>query len=403
MKYNYKVTTSWLQFFNYIIIFLMLIFTSTDESINVFHFPISIGITFPIEIVILLLCLFLTMIYNRTISNINILLFSLCILRVILFTIGFINRPNSSSNITRYLSVFLWPILYLLTSYVDYSKTAVKRILRLAEFATIIISIQTITSSLLALTSGIDISYVKNFIRIPLAPSNTITCYLILMIPFIYFLGSGIIRNISVFLCVFSIILTRSFSGFLTITVFFLLILFRKEKKKFANVILVIAVLAIIIFIINKVNPIFFERYIDRFNMIMSSNSSIRSESLNGRDQIYKQAIDLIKMNFPYGLGVSYSESINNQLAHNWILEAILQEGLLNLIFVVTIFLICFVKLFSAKNILCKAGGISLALVLIQALFEPSITAFPFDMFLWIFLGSSLCFSNIYDFDLLPE
>ena len=403
MKFNLKVSTSWLQFFNYTLIFLLLLFTTADGSINIFHFSISVGVTFPLEIILLLLCLLLTLLFNRSDSNIDIFIFFFCILRVILFTVGYFSRPNSIDNVTRYMSVFLWPILYLLTSYIDKTMSAIKRIVRLAEFATIIISVQTIISSLIALTSGMNINYVKNFIRIPLAPSNTITCYLILMIPFIYYLGTGIVRNFSILFCIVSVLLTRRLSGFITITLFFLLLLFKKDKRNTIRVILAIITLVIAIFIINKVNPVFFERYINRFTMLLSSNASTRSDSLNGRGQIYQDAANLIKLNFPFGLGVSYSESMNDQLAHNWILETLLQEGILNLILVCAIFAISLVKLLSAKNTLCKAGGISLALVLIQALIEPSLTAFPFDMFLWIFLGSSLCFSKVCDLETLPE
>lgn len=402
-----EITASSLQYFNYIVIFFMLLFTASDEDINIPYISVSVGITFPAEIALLCACLFITVLYDRrnneSNNRIDLILFALLFIRVIMFTVGYYSRSNSGDNVTRYMAVFLWPILYLLTSYQEHTKSAVNRIIKLAEVATIIISIQAIASSIIALTSGIYINYVKNYIRIPLAPSNTITCYLILMIPFIYFLGTGLYRNIALLLCLISIILTRSFSGLVTVAVFFLFLLFRHDKKNFLRVIIAIVTLIVAIVIINRVDPVFFERYVNRLNLLMSSNSSARSESLNGRDTVYRDAVYLIKKNFPFGLGVSYSEFMNNKLAHNWVLETFLQEGLLNFLIVVSIFIISLVRLIRAKNTFCKAGAISLIMVLIQASVEPSITAFPFDTFLWIFLGSTLCFSNESNMDELPD
>lgn len=397
MKKDICMTASSFQYWNYIVIFLILLFTTNDESINVFHISISVGITFPLEMFLLMVCLFITILFIRKNTNIDLVLLGLLILRLIVFTVGFFSRPNSVDNISRYFATFLGPIIYLLTSYLDQTINAIKKVIKLAEIATIIISIQTIISSALVLTSGLNISYAKNFIRIPLAPSNTITCYLILMLPFVYYLGTGLFRNLAIVLCLISVVMTRSFSGLVTIALFFLLQLFKRDKKNFTRVILAIVALIAIVILINRVDPVFFERYINRINMLMSSSSSTRSESFNGRDVVYKNAIKLIKENFPFGLGVSYSEYMDNELAHNWVLETFLQEGLLNFIIVVCVFGIVLFRLISAKNTFSKAGAISLVLTLFQAMVEPSFTAFPFDMFFWIFMGSSLCFSNVPD------
>lgn len=397
MKRSLLINTNSIQYFLYYCIFFLLLFTSNDEEINIPHLPISVGIVFPLSLAILFICLLLNMLFKKSKgwNVLDILIIFFCLLRVILFTTGYFLHQFSSLNFSRYLSVFLWPILYMLTLFQDNSIENKKKNLKLIKVVIFIISIQTIVSAIEVYKSGININYAKNFIRIPLAPSNTITCYLLLLIPFIYFIDKGKSRIAILLLELIAILLTRSMSGILTLFLFGILAyLADKSSKKTLKFLIAMLLFGIIIIIIMKLDPSFFQRYVNRLQLLFSSDSMSRADSLNGRADIYSQAFNLIKWNFPFGLGVSYSIWLGGQLAHNWILESLLQEGFLNLLLVIVIFSLLFRRISVNKNSWSKAGVISLMLVLFQALIEPSITAFPFDLFMWLFLGNATRFSD---------
>ena len=381
-----KVSVEKIRNVFWIVIAFLMLFTYNTATYNLIRIPLPVTITYPIELVILLVIFFVML----NVGHVRVdVLFILMFFRTLLFTVGFLVHENSIDNIPRYLAVILWPLIYSIMCATPFDEKKKENILKFAELTCLIISIQSIISSLRALTSGMNVDYVKNYMRIPIAPSNTITCYLLLILPFVFFLEEKKTRKyLLTLVALLAILLTRSMSG---IMVSFILVLFAlNEQKRYrvfkAVIVIIVAIGAVMV--INSYMPTFFQRYINRFVALLTGGSEV---ALNGRIQLYSQGVELAKDVFPWGYGVSYMSHLNDNLVHNWIIETFLQEGLLNFILVISIFVICFTRLYvNRKNIVCKSALISLILVLIQAMVEPSITAFTFDFFFITFVSVGL-------------
>lgn len=370
----------------------LILFSNISETSNLIRIPISTSFLYPFMLITIL---FLILLKIRIVKLD--FLFLLLFLRFLLFTIGVFNHPYSLENFTRYLSSALWVMLYVFLTLEKGVFSHSKEFVKFVKFILFVICIQTCNASFYALNLGIKLAYIKNFIRIPIAPSNTITCYIILLIPFIYFLDKSKFKWFYLSLSIISILLTRSMSGILILIIMFIFILLKSKKNRIIKIISFSIIFLFSIIFIQYFIPDFFARYIEKFNELFNQTASVNNYSMNGRSAIYNLAIHLIKNSFPWGYGVSYSIFLNNQLAHNWILEALLQEGLLNLLITISIFITILIKIpkFN-KNPLFLSTVTSVIFVLTQALVEPSITAFPFDFvfFSVVFIALGINYRN---------
>jgi len=108
--------------------------------------------------------------------------------------------------------------------------------------------------------------------------------------------------------------------------------------------------------------------------------------AFNGRFDIYFDAIEVIKNTYHTGIGVGYANRLNGQLAHNWILECLLQAGVINLVLVVLSFSIIIFRFWKQRDN-CLGYLIGVVLTLIQGMVEPNLFAFSFDFFFWMLCG----------------
>lgn len=371
------------------IIIFMFLFFSGSKTYNFLKLYISTSVQY--MLILFLLILLLLKNFNKIKMDwISVLLFG----RTLLFTTGMFYWSDYLDSIPRYLAVICSFICYITFSNIEFKSRNEYLILK---NTLVIIWLQTAGALYNALGTNDNINYIKVNIRIPLGSSNYISCFLILFLPIIIELCRNRKEKTALFLGSFiAIIMTRSVSGILCFMIYMLMLIWRNIRKKyvlFLTFVTVFLFFPFVLFIILYTRPYYFERYIHVFNNIFSGDIKTFFEAFNGRFDIYFEAIRLIKNNFFTGLGVGYMNSLNQQLAHNWILECLLQSGIGNLVFMCSIFGMVIYQFFSMRNI-CIGYYYSVILVLIQGIVEPNLFAFSFDFFFWMICGLGMAFSK---------
>ncbi|MDD7792773.1 O-antigen ligase family protein [Clostridium sp. 'White wine YQ'] len=185
-----------------------------------------------------------------------------------------------------------------------------------------------------------------------------------------------------------AILATRSNTGLIMLSIFILIIIFNNKRNKIFKGIIILLVFISVVFIIKHFNSEYFNRYINVFREITNANSiSDMSTAFNGRFELYNYSIYLIKNNLLIGLGVNYVEELG-QLAHNIILESLLQAGVFNTLILFLIFLVIIKRTNKNSKFTNLLGvNISVILILLNGMIEPNLFAFNFDFFFWIICG----------------
>ena len=104
-------------------------------------------------------------------------------------------------------------------------------LLKFINFTTVVISFQTIIASIHSILVTDRIEFAKSNINIPLGGSNFISCFLIMLLPYIYYAKEMKSRKFILGLLSLSIIFTRSLSGLFVLL--FLIILWSIKSDKF--------------------------------------------------------------------------------------------------------------------------------------------------------------------------
>ncbi len=307
------------------------------------------------------------------IDDISILLFLrflfFIIENTIIYILGTVNTEFQTGIILAYLMSFCF---YLIGK----SENNKKLLSNLCFLSSIIIVVQLILTFI-----GENLSYtsdLKWWMVIPIGQTNTIGCYLIGMLMYVYcFENNSKKKNIMSIVSLIGIILTYSRSGLIMYMIFIIFTLINKLKSKNQNVKIrtILKTLILIcfaaIFIINNIN------FFDRFSVDNLSSSRLK---------VYKEGIALFSDHILFGIG-AYSYHIYDAVkAHNWILESLIETGTIGSI----LFYILIYKVYKKIKLNSKIMIPFFSIYLIHGLVEPNLFTVSFDSFFWLLIGSCL-------------
>lgn len=379
------ITISPIERFKVVLIYLIasiFLFTTASEAYNFIKFNIDVRITY-IVVFVLLIFVFLVRILRTKIDFIALML----VARIFIFIITLLLFSNSIDMMPRFLAVVVAFLSYSIFFNLQLNDND---FMTFIKFVFLVVSIQTISAAFNAMNLGVILNHIKVYIRIPFGGSNYISSFLIMLLPFIWFNVDKKIHKYGLsFIGLLAIILTRSNTGFIMLLLFTTMVGIKmKGRKKTLKILVLIIAIILAVFTIYSINSEFFDRYLNVFSNLFSGNESNSIViAFNGRIQLYKTAIDLISENFLFGLGVNYVENLG-ALAHNVVLESLLQAGIFNMLILLLVFTIIFrrTKRFPDNN-LCLAMNVSLIIVLVNGMIEPNLFAFNFDFFFWGIVG----------------
>ena len=365
-----------------VVIIGLFLFTSPSKTYNIFKVYLPTEITYMV-IFFLISMVFVLNIRNMQMDFVSILLLGRCML----FTVGLFFWNNYQNALTRYLAVIISFIVYTIFYNLDVGE---KKFANFCKAIFIVLCIQTIVASINALGVDTEINNIKVFIRVPIGGSNYISCFLVLLLPIIITLEENSkVRKILLIIGFLSIIATRSVSGIVCLTLYSIILFGNiKRKRVLIGGISFIVICISSLLLIQYKRPDFFARYLNVLKKVFSGDLTTFFDAFNGRFDIYFAAIHLLKDSPILGYGVGYANYLLGQLAHNWIIESLLQAGMINLLCVICIWISIFRKCKNKRGLRSAVAlKLMLILVLIQGLVEPNLFAFSFDFFFWMCVG----------------
>lgn len=378
-----------------IALFMITIFCTICQ-VGEYSFP-TVHLNVNVVVGCITVILILNMTFNRDIIG-GIRFFRLDIIsRILLISFIYMTIISFIYGVEEYFADYYSSIFAILMYVWILNKKINKRIyLRTIEAFLTIIYVQILIISIDGITSGIQLYLLKSRIITPLGASNYLTTFMILFLPSIYKLEKNRIRkNIYVYGMFIIILLTRSNSGIAVYGMAIAVLLLSEKKYKMLRLIgVLVAGITVIWFIMARM-PEYMDRFTNTFSAFFGRESGY---TMNGRQIIYQTALSLIKEKPIIGYGVGYRGlNIILQLhTHNWILEYLLRGGCLYLI----IECVAYINIIrTAKNRVLDLVSrqlvyITLAIVLVQGLVEPSLGALYFELFFWFVMGVLLQDNN---------
>lgn len=238
----------------------------------------------------------------------------------------------------------------------------------------------------------------KYFVSIPYGESNSIAMGFIAMCIFLYLNEGKKYLKVAIILLSFLGLIMLSSSGcMLSIAILLLLMslakISRSLKGKKASQIVIIAFLLIALFVLLafvtglvSIAMSSFSGVLGKINEFLSGNIAAAT---TGRVQIYSHYKSLFFESPIVGYGTAPIESTYGVLetyrAHNWILEALNQGGLVNLALYASA---CVLAMKNINNdAFSKSAFFVASFLLINSLFEPGIFGFNKDFLMWLLLG----------------
>lgn len=300
-------------------------------------------------------------------------------------------KNENTEYLSHYMAIILSFIAYIVAINTDIT---LENILFVFELIVLISGLQTILAISIALLNGIPMYMLKSQIVTPIGASNMLAVIWIFFLPFIYKLEhSKIKKNFFFFFIIVLTLLSRSNTGIIMLTLEILVLLFSEKKYKLFKILGVgIIAYVAIVFIVNNANG-YFNRISNSLQNIVSGNENNIEETFNGRMELYKIAIILIKEKPIIGYSFNYRNLMpGNMMAHNWIFEALLSGGLISLILSITSYVLSIKMIFmkSKDSLLRKSLIIGISITLIQGLFEPSFGGMFFELLFWLTIGAAI-------------
>lgn len=386
-------------FFMIIMIFCFGV-VSTDNTVDlikqvyVFHFNLNIKMLIGIFIFFTLVSVFKRPNMDKISSGL--------IASAVLGLVPLMYVENTSSYWGNYLPVLISIFSYTICSQskVDFSN----KLFKITCLVCIIISVQVIATELnyfssLSFGNFSDVS-VKALMNIPIGASNLIAAYLLPMLIFI----NSFKRNIFTFcislLTIYALILCRSknalsvimlFVFFIVIKKIYSFILNDKSVNKKTKIFITITATTffgfIFIFVLNMVGSIVSD-------LQFSYQSPIANPTLNYLDSITSGRIlvfqnELTRFTDHIFLGNGFGSTFGQAKSHNWIIEVLVQRGIIGAL----IYVSCLVTIFKSGLKFYKTdkfirAGINLLLILfIQGLAEVTVFTSGIDFLIWSISG----------------
>ena len=365
-----------------IILFFVLLFVSDDESktqgsIYVFHISAN---TYYFVFGLVTLGLVVSIISKGiTYDRISFLL----VIRLVLFSLFsfllyLVQVLDTEFQIGILLTYYICLAAYL------WGKNVIdqKWLCKILFISLVIILLQLIATFIGRGLSFSDVNSMKWYMVIPLGQTNTIGCYTIgIMIYLCSFYRKNLIKFATIIISLLIILLTYSRASLLVFAIYITYLIIKTILSSKINgiktfiVLFVFAVLCALLFT-------FFGQFdiLGRFTFDSLTSS---------RFQVYKEGFELF-FNYPFtGVGAYSFKIYDSVKAHNWILESLIESGIIVscIYFAILYFLYKKIK-YRNKRMLAF-----LVFYLIHGLVEPNLFTINLDCFFWL-LASVCIYGN---------
>ncbi|WP_214755821.1 MULTISPECIES: hypothetical protein [unclassified Exiguobacterium] len=386
-----------------ILMFIMLLFTNQSSNglyvgsdygmISVFHIKIN-------TIFMLLSICFISFMYNLK----NIYFDKVALLLFISAVLGLIPLMYSK-NIDNYIGNYI-PVVIAFFSYwicLQATKDYYKYIYRVFMFVTIVISLQVISTEInffntLSLINFND-HYAKGSMIIPIGSSNLIACFLLPLILFLLVYKKNLITFSVVILGLYALLLCRSKNALIIFAAICILVpLYRVVKYIIKDQTVSSKLKISFLGFITLIGFIFFTLLINLSEFLINDLSfnyfsSLSNPFLNyldrissGRVTVYLDQLSKLNNSIFWGNGFGYS--FGETKSHNWIIDALVQKGIIGtIIFIMALFLIFKKSSFYLKDKFVTSTLVLLSLILLQGMFEISIFTAGIDFLFWSMAG----------------
>lgn len=391
-----------LNFKHFYFISVCTIFLFVSEGNNVISF-----LHFNYSKIILLLSVFLLVSFIILISRRKIyfdFISSLLFLRLVLYLVPLSYLSSVDSYWGNYFAVVGSFFAYLICSQ-SHQLDIAKSINKISFMFYVIICIQVIYAYAYINNEYIvaAIGLFKYYLVTPIGASNYIACIILpLLIYILYSTLNNKIKIISVILGLCALTMIQSKNAILILIIFFVykliskyigIIIKSKGSSEYRMPIILISA-ALILFI--TLGSFFVFRYfLYKWHMGISINSYSIYELLNAltsnRLNTYSSEILRWSEHVFFGNGVSYQDGFAR--SHNWIIELLVQSGIIGFMVFLSALAIWFIKIIKHKDQFVTSVFCFVVIVLMQGLAEVSLFTYAVDILLWSYMG--LCISHI--------
>lgn len=388
-------------FFAYLI-FITLLFTykpSINDQLEgenfknvVFSFSVN-----TIYILILLSVLFFLLNFRK---------FNYDLILIILITSSVFGLvPLLYSSTDNYLGNY-FPLIISTITYFIFLQSDEKighKLYKLFSFVILVISAQVIYSEwniFSGLSFGnLQLVSAKGNLAIPIGSSNLIACFLLPMLAFVFFYKKNTYTLLICLIGLYALLLCRSKNALIILLVITVLIPFYKFLRKIytdkylkTNKKITLFIILFIIFCISIVFVIDVSKIIIN-DFSFNYFSSLSNPFLNQLDRMSSGRVTVIieqfnSQNNYYLFGNGFSYSLGEAKSHNWLIDLIVQRGIIGFfLYVVCLtYIVTNTKSF-IKDKLLKCLMISWTIILIQGLFEISLFTAGIDFMFWSISG----------------
>lgn len=383
---------------------LISLFVSNSDLNYLFYINVSPVLAYIVVFVVSIVCT----LYNKKIylDIITAILFA----RLVLYILPITYTENMDGFFGNYFSVIASFVAYFVSSQAHNNTNYIvsQKINKILASYVILISVQVIYVffSLLLQRGLLSINLLKLYMVTPVGASNYIAC---IILPLLVFVNYSDLKK-RVKLCItlvgiISLFMIRSKNALFVLVImtsvkliksYFRIIIKSKSDVKLIMPIIFITIF-LIIFIIFVVYSIL-RYYTLSWNMGMELGSGSMYDTINAltsnRLFVYSREITRWKDHILFGNGLAYE--LGYTRSHNWIIELLVQSGIIGFVMFFTAIICWFLKIyrFRMKNSVIRASFVCVIVMLFQGMAEISLFTTGIDVLFWYFIGMSIAEAN---------
>lgn len=284
---------------------------------------------------------------------------------------------------------YLTVIVSFVSYFIAYNYTGnVKRIAEYFVYFGLIISTQVLLTASKIQYSLLDIRY-KYYMRIPLAASNVIACYIAPVIFLISKTKFKRILKISFFILIgIALVFTKSRGAIFSLIIVFLYYMvtnYKYTKKNIIRLFILIVTIVIIFTISLDISNV--SQYFGGYSGLSYEGNSFINSISSGRINIYLVELERGLSRPIFGNGMWYVEGTSG--SHNLLIDLFVQSGFVGLFIYTFIlsYLLYIVKRKKRKGIRLYGLDLAVIVILINSLVEVSFFNYLTDTLFWFFAG----------------
>ena len=403
--YKGGVSNSGIKKFYLFITFLVILFIAQGDQGDVISFYHFNGSKIIIYILTFTLIVSLIIIFNKNIyfDFISYLLF----FRLGLYVIPILYIPTVENYWGNYFAVISSFLAYFITSQRN-DRDITKSINKINTFFVIIICIQVFYAFfyLVQQYGNLNINLFKAYLIIPAGASNYIACIILPFLFFVYY--SQVSKKLKLFIVIVSImalLIIQSKNAMLVLILFitiqiiisyFKFITNNKDLKK--NKLSVIVFTLIFIGFLVLISIFALKYFMDKWYMGMSISGFSIYELVNAltSNRLYVYESEIARWGNHLFLGNSLSYTLGDSKSHNWIIELLVQVGVIGfVVYLAALFIwIKKIKNYVKQDQFLKSCMFFVLIILVQGLAEVSLFTVIIDILFWSVLGLSVSHRN---------